>query len=216
MEPRLAGAVSARGFTYETRLKAMDPKFFPTPQAWRQWLEKHHHRHSELLVGFYKKDSGKPSITWPESVDGALCFGWIDGVRRRIDDLRYSIRFTPRKTPSTWSVINIRRVDELARLGLMHPAGIAAFEARQEKRSAIYSFEQESVEFNAVQARRFKANRTAWKFFQSQPQSYRTPATWWVISAKREETREARLVKLIAVSEQGEKLPQYNRSRTAG
>jgi uncharacterized protein YdeI (YjbR/CyaY-like superfamily) len=194
----------------------MQPKFFPTPQSWRQWLEKHHHRHTELLVGFYKKDSGKPSITWPESVDGALCFGWIDGVRRRIDDQSYSIRFTPRKTSSTWSVINIRRVDELMRLGLMHPAGIAAFAARQEKRSAIYSFEQESVEFNAVQARRFKANRTAWKFFQSQPQSYRTPATWWVINAKREETREARLVKLIAFSEQGEKLPQYNRSRPSG
>src|ERR1700680_3494970 len=131
----------------------MRPKFFPSPPDWHTWLKEHHEKHQELWIGFHKKDSGKPSITWPESVDGALCFGWIDGVRRRIDDLSYSIRFTPRKTPRTWSVINIRRVDELTRLGLMHPAGIAAFAARQEKRSAIYSFEQESVEFNAVQAR---------------------------------------------------------------
>ncbi len=187
----------------------MEPKFFVHPVAWRDWLEKHHDKHTELLVGFYKKDSGKPSITWPESVDGALCFGWIDGVRRRIDELSYSIRFTPRKPSSTWSAINIRRVEELIEQRLMHPAGMKAFEARREDRSRIYSFEQDRVEFESAQDRQFKANRTAWKFFQTQPLSYRRPATWWVVSAKREETRKRRLATLIEVSERGETLPQY-------
>src|SRR5258708_34910449 len=123
----------------------MKPKFFPTPAAWRDWLEKHHQDHKELLVGFYKKDSGKPSITWPESVDGALCFGWIDGVRRRIDEVSYSIRFTPRRPRSIWSAVNIKRVEELAQQGLMSAAGIQAFEARQEDPSRIYSFEQASI-----------------------------------------------------------------------
>jgi uncharacterized protein YdeI (YjbR/CyaY-like superfamily) len=187
----------------------MQPKFFATPAEWRDWLEKHHHTHTELLVGFHKKDSGNPSITWPESVDGALCFGWIDGVRRRIDDLSYSIRFTPRKAVSTWSAVNIRRVGELSAEGLMHPAGIKAFEARKEVRSRIYSFEQESVEFEGGQEKRFRANRAAWKFFQSQPLSYRRAATWWVINAKREETKQKRLAALIACSEGGSTLPQF-------
>ncbi len=137
----------------------MKPKFFPTLAAWRAWLEKHHHDHDELLVGFYKKDSGKPSITWPESVDGALCFGWIDGVRRRIDEVSYSIRFTPRRPRSIWSAVNIKRVEELAQQGLMSAAGIQAFEARQEDRSRIYSFEQASIQFENEQERRFKATR---------------------------------------------------------
>lgn len=191
----------------------MEPKFFATPPAWRDWLEKHHDKHTELLVGFYKKDSGKPSITWPESVDGALCFGWIDGVRRRIDELSYSIRFTPRKASSTWSAINIGRVEQLIEQRLMHPSGMKAFEARREERSRIYSFEQERVEFESAQERQFKANRTAWRFFQSQPLSYRRPATWWVVSAKREGTRIKRLATLIEVSERGETLPQYTRQR---
>ncbi len=189
----------------------MQPKFFATPAEWRGWLKKHHHTHTELLVGFHKKDSGNPSITWPESVDGALCFGWIDGVRRRIDDATYSIRFTPRKTVSTWSAVNIRRVGELRAEGLMHPAGIKAFEARKDARSRIYSFEQESVEFDGGQEKRFRANRTARKFFQSQPQSYRRAATWWVINAKREETKDKRLAALIACSERGSTLPQFTR-----
>src|SRR5438477_9019122 len=120
----------------------MKPLFFPSPSAWRAWLEKHHADTTELWVGLYKRESGRPSITWPESVDGALCFGWIDGVRRRIDDVSYSIRFTPRKPVSTWSAVNIRRVEQLIGDGLMHSAGMKAFEARQEKRSRIYSFEQ--------------------------------------------------------------------------
>src|SRR5712692_8735881 len=142
----------------------MKPKFYPTLAAWRAWLEKHHHDQIELLVGFYKKDSGKPSITWPESVDGALCFGWIDGIRRRIDDLSYSIRFTPRRARSTWSTVNIKRVEELTGLGLMRPAGIKAFEARQENRSGIYLYEQKNIEFPSTLSRRFRANRAAWKF----------------------------------------------------
>src|SRR3977135_4218035 len=121
----------------------MNPKFFATPAAWRAWLEKHHADQKELLVGFYKKDSGKPSITWPESVDAALCFGWIDGVRRRIDDTRDRIPLTPRKARSIWSVVNIKRVEELTGRGLMRPAGLKAFETREEKRSGVYSFEQQ-------------------------------------------------------------------------
>jgi len=180
----------------------MKPKFFPTPTAWRDWLEQHHHDQKELLVGFYKKDSGKPSITWPESVDGALCFGWIDGVRRRIDDLSYSIRFTPRRPRSIWSAVNIKRVEELTQQGLMSAAGIQAFDARQEDRSRIYAFEQKSIQFEDAHERRFKANAAAWKFFRSQPPSYQRVATWWVISAKREETKQKRLERLIADSKQ--------------
>jgi uncharacterized protein YdeI (YjbR/CyaY-like superfamily) len=184
----------------------MKPKFFATPAAWRDWLEKHHAGQKELLVGFYKKDSGKPSITWPESVDGALSFGWIDGVRRRIDDVSYSIRFTPRRPRSIWSAVNIKRVGELTRQGLMRPAGIQAFEARQEARSGIYSFEQQSVQFESAQERRFRGNAAAWKFFQSQPPSYRQLAIWRVISAKREETKAKRLDQLIEDSEHGRRI----------
>jgi uncharacterized protein YdeI (YjbR/CyaY-like superfamily) len=189
----------------------MEPKFFATPAAWRAWLEKHHDRRGELLVGFYKKDSGKPSMTWPESVDAALCFGWIDGVRRRIDDVSYSIRFTPRKPRSVWSAVNIQRVKELTRHRLMRPAGIQAFEARQEKRSGIYSFEQRNIVFESAQERRFRANGAAWKFFLSQPPWYRRAATWWVVSAKREETKGRRLASLIEYSGQDRTIPQLTR-----
>jgi uncharacterized protein YdeI (YjbR/CyaY-like superfamily) len=185
----------------------MKPTFFPTPAAWRAWLEKHHDKHTELLVGFYKRESGIPSITWPESVDAALCFGWIDGVRRRIDDVSYSIRFTPRKSTSIWSAVNIKRVGELVEQKLMHPTGLRAFSLRTESRSRIYAFEQEQVEFAEEQERQFKANRAAWAFFQRQPASYRRVQTWRAISAKREETRQKRLVNLIAASERGERLP---------
>jgi uncharacterized protein YdeI (YjbR/CyaY-like superfamily) len=181
----------------------MKPTFFATPTAWRCWLEKHHYDQKELLVGFYKKGSGMPSITWPESVDGALCFGWIDGVRRRIDDVSYTIRFTPRKPRSIWSAVNIKRVEELREQGLTHPAGIQAFEARQEARSRIYSFEQHNIQFEDAQERRFKANAAAWKFFRAQPPWYQKVATWRVISAKREETRQKRLDRLIEDSKQG-------------
>jgi uncharacterized protein YdeI (YjbR/CyaY-like superfamily) len=175
----------------------MQPSFFASPQDFRAWLEKHHASAQELLVGFHKKASGMPSITWPESVDHALCFGWIDGVRRSIDDASYTIRFTPRKSGSMWSAKNIGRVAELTEMGLMRPAGIAAFERRTEARSGVYSFEQETIELGRAYERRFRADRAAWAFFQAQPPSYRKAVTWWVVSAKREETRLRRLEKLI-------------------
>ena len=189
----------------------MAPKFFATPAAWEEWLEKHHGAARELLVGFHKKDSGTPSMTWTESVDVALCFGWIDGVRRRIDDTSYSIRFTPRKPRSIWSAVNIKRVAELTSRGLMRPAGIKAFEAREEKRSAIYSFEQADVQLSSAQEKQFRRNGPAWKFFQTQAASYRKAATWWVINAKREETRAKRLAKLINDSENGRTLAHLTR-----
>ncbi len=191
----------------------MAPKFFATPAAWREWLEKHHDGRQELLVGFHKKDSGKPGITWRESVDVALCFGWIDGIRRSIDDVSYSIRFTPRKPRSTWSALNISRVEELTRQGLMLGAGIRAFEAREEQRSRIYSFEQQSIEFESAQAAKFRANAAAWKFFQAQALWYRRAATWWVVSAKLEETRSKRLSTLVADSEGGHTLRHLTRTK---
>lgn len=190
----------------------MEPRFFASPAKWRAWLEKNHERCSELLVGFYKKDSGLPSITWPESVDEALCFGWIDGIRRKIDDSSYSIRFTPRKARSTWSAANIRRAGELEALGLMHPAGLKAFRARLESRSAVYAFEQKQVSLEPAQELDFQANAGAWRYFQAQAPSYQRVAIWWVISAKRAETRKQRLSKLIGYSEQEQRLPQYRRS----
>src|SRR5947199_2200956 len=150
----------------------MKPQFFATPADWRKWLEQNHEREKEVLVGFYKKNSGKPSITWPESVDEALCFGWIDGVRRRIDDVSYSIRFTPRKKTSTWSAINIARVAELTKLGRMQPAGLRAFEQRREEKSAIYSYENEVRTLTADDEKKFRANQKAWQFFNAQPPGY--------------------------------------------
>ena len=176
----------------------MKATFFPTPADFRAWFEKNHAKAPELLVGFYKRDSGKPSITWPESVDQALCFGWIDGIRRRIDDASYSIRFTPRKASSTWSVVNIKRVGELTKLGLMRPAGLKAFEARDEAKSALYSYEQRhSAQFSPAFEKQFRANKKAWDYFQTQAPSYRRLATYAVMSAKREETKLKRLEKLI-------------------
>ncbi len=175
----------------------MKPTFFATPAAFRRWLQKHHQKETELLVGFYKRGSGKPSITWPESVDQALCFGWIDGVRRRIDDESYSIRFTPRKRTSIWSAINIRRATELIKEELMQPAGLRAFEARDEKKSAIYSYENAPRELPPEAEKAFRANKKAWAYFQAQAPWYRRVATHWVVTAKKEETRARRLATLI-------------------
>jgi uncharacterized protein YdeI (YjbR/CyaY-like superfamily) len=176
----------------------MKPVFFATPAAFRAWLKKNHARVNELLVGFYKKDSGRPSITWPESVDEALCFGWIDGIRRSRDDESYTIRFTPRTRTSTWSAVNIQRARELIRLGRMQPAGLKAFEARADERSATYSYEQRhSGTLAPADERRFRADKRAWEYFQSRPPGYRKAAIWWVLSAKREETRLKRLNTLI-------------------
>ncbi|HEV7484844.1 MAG TPA: YdeI/OmpD-associated family protein [Thermoanaerobaculia bacterium] len=184
----------------------MQPHFFKTPADFRRWLAKNHASATELLVGFYKKDSGKPSITWPESVDEALCFGWIDGVRRRIDDVSYSIRFTPRKKTSTWSAINIARVAELTKLERMQPAGQRAFEHRREEKSAIYSYENASRTLSAEDEKKFRANRKAWEFFNAQPPGYRHLSIYWITSVKRDETRARRLATLIEDSAAGRRL----------
>jgi len=186
----------------------MKPVFFATPAKFRDWLEKYHRKRQELWVGFYKKSSGKLSVTWPEAVDEALCFGWIDGLRINIDAASYTIRFTPRKPRSTWSAINIRRAKELQAAGLMSAAGLDAFARRSDDRSAIYSYEQrKSAHLDEDQEKLFRANRDAWDFFQSQIPSYRRSATYWVTSAKKEETRAKRLATLIGCSEQGKAIP---------
>ena len=180
------------------------PMFFATPAKFRAWLRKNHRTADELVVGFYKKGSGIPSITWPEAVDEALCFGWIDGIRRSIDDTSYSIRFTPRRPRSNWSAINVKRVTELIELGRMTPAGLKAFEARQDDRTAIYSYEQrKSAALDADQEKAFRRNGKAWAFFQTQAPSYRRTAAHWVASAKQEETRRTRLARLIEDSAAG-------------
>ncbi len=175
----------------------MKPKFFKTPADFRKWLAANHDSAAELIVGFYKKDSGKASITWPESVDQALCFGWIDGIRRSIDDVSYSIRFTPRRPRSIWSAVNIKRANELTEQGLMQPAGLKAFEARKENRSGIYGYEQRSAELPAEYEKKLKQNSKAWKFFHAQPPGYRKLMQWRIVSAKKEETRRKRLQTLI-------------------
>jgi uncharacterized protein YdeI (YjbR/CyaY-like superfamily) len=178
----------------------MNPKFFPTQTDFRRWLEENHEQEIELLVGFYKVGSGKPSMTWSESVDQALCFGWIDGVRRSIDAESYSIRFTPRKPKSIWSAVNIKKVEELIKQGLMKPAGLAAFEKRNENKSRIYAYERQAAKLSDEFERQFKANKRAWEFFQNQAPSYRKTVIYWVMSAKQEATRQRRLESLIAES----------------
>jgi len=179
----------------------MRPRFFPKPADFRVWLEAHHETEGELLVGFHKKGSGKPSITWPESVDEALCFGWIDGVRRSLGATAYMIRFTPRKRTSTWSAVNIARVVALIRAGRMRAAGRRAFAARTPERTGIYAFERhEPARLSKEQEKRLRGNRKAAAFFDAQPPWYRRTATHWVVSAKRPETREKRLTLLVAAS----------------
>ena len=188
------------------------PTFFPTPAAFRRWLEAHHASAQELWVGFYKKDSGRPSITWPESVDEALCFGWIDGIRKKLDEERYVIRFTPRQSRSGWSTVNTRRINELIKEGRVRPAGLKAFEARDEEKSGVYSFEQRTeAKLDRAAEERFRRNKEAWRFFQSQPPGYRRLTTWWVVSAKREETRARRLEVLIADSAAGRRIALLRR-----
>jgi len=186
----------------------LKPKFFRTPADFRNWLEKNHTAATELWVGFYKRDSGKPSITWPESVDQALCFGWIDGIRKRVDEISYRIRFTPRRDGSIWSAINIKRAKELVRQKQMRPTGLKAFATRIENKSGIYSYEQRSTELSEPYARFLKKNNAAWNFFENQPPSYRKMVAWWIISAKKEETRMARLAKLISESAKRKRLLQ--------
>jgi len=186
----------------------MKPRFFATPGDFRAWLARHHETAGELLVGFYKRASGRPSITWPESVDEALCFGWIDGVRRSIDDQSYSIRFTPRRKGSIWSAVNIERARALQRLGRMAVAGLAAFEVRRDDRSAIYSYERRrTAELPPEMRKALEANARARKDFEARPPWYRRATAHWVVSAKKEKTRQQRLATLIDCSVRGVPVP---------
>jgi uncharacterized protein YdeI (YjbR/CyaY-like superfamily) len=183
--------------------RPMRPRFFASPESWRAWLEQHHATDMEVVVGFRRKASRRPSMTWPEAVDQALCFGWIDGIRRRIDDESYSNRFTPRRRGSNWSAVNVKRVGELFRLGLMRPAGLAAFEARQDARTGQYSYERASRDLDALFEARLRGDPAAWRYWQAQAPSYRRVASHWVMSAKQAATRERRLAALIQDSAAG-------------
>ncbi len=183
------------------------PVFFTTKKDLRKWFQKNHKKEKEFLIGFYKVSSGKPSITWSQSVDEALCFGWIDGIRRSIDDESYCIRFTPRNPKSNWSAVNIKKAEELTKLGLMKPEGLKAFSLRKENRSKVYSYENPSCEslINLLK-KKFKANKQAWKHFQSMPPSYQKTTTRWVMSAKQEKTRLKRLDELMRDCAAGKKI----------
>lgn len=196
-------------------MKAGDIAFFRTPEDFRRWFAKNHTRVAELWVGFYKKDSGKPSITWPESVDEALSYGWIDAIRKSIDDISYKIRFTPRKPRSIWSAVNIKRARALIEQGRMQPAGLKAFEARLENRSGIYSYEQRRDELEEPYRSILKKNKAAWDFFHTRPPWYRKTVGWWIVSAKKEKTRLKRLETLIRDSANKRTLPQLTRSKPA-
>ena len=182
------------------RQQSMAITFFETQAKFRKWLEKHHKKKTELLVGFYKVGSNKPSITWSESVDQALCFGWIDGVRKSIDKESYTIRFTPRKPTSIWSAINIRKVKELSESGLMTPAGKKAFDLRTESKSRVYSHENEAGKLDRSFERQFKSNKVAWDFFNDQAPSYRKVMIHWITTAKQEKTKLSRLEKTIKIN----------------
>ena len=191
----------------------MTPRFFRTQAAFRAWLERHHRSERELLVGFFHVGSGKPSITYPQARDEALCFGWIDGVRRNYDATTYTVRFTPRKRDSTWSAVNLARVRDLKSQGRMRPAGLRAHEARDLKKAELYSFENPPRPLDAAAVKAFRANRSAWAWFETQAPWYRRSAAWWVMSAKREETRARRLAMLIASAARGERASPFNISR---
>ena len=186
------------------------PFYFEKPSDFRKWLFKNHDKQTELLVGFFKVSSNKPSITWSESVDEAICFGWIDGVRKSIDEERYCIRFTPRKSTSIWSAINIKKVEELTGKGLMHPSGVEAFKKRKEINSRIYSYEKEPEMLRKDFEKIFKANKKALQFFQNMPPSYKRTAIHWVMSAKKEEIKHKRLEELIKDSEEGRRIKRLN------
>jgi uncharacterized protein YdeI (YjbR/CyaY-like superfamily) len=194
---------------------AVNPRFFKSSSHFRRWLETHHRTATELWVGFYKKASAKGGISYAEAVDQALCYGWIDGVKKRVDADAYTHRFSPRSARSVWSVINTRRAEELKRLGLMQPPGLAAFEKRDPARMGLYSFENPAQSFSPPLLRQLKANMKAWSFFEAQPPGYRRVAVFWVMSAKQEETRLRRLAQLIQASERNMRFgPLTGRART--
>ncbi len=185
---------------------SMNVTYFPTAADLRAWFEEHHGTVDELWVGFYKKASGRPSVTYQEAVDEALCFGWIDGIRKSLDGESYTNRFTPRRPNSNWSQVNIRRVGELTAQGRMKPAGLKAFEERDPARSQQYSFENRPQALGEPYEATFRANPKAWEFFQAQAPGYRRTAIWWVVSARKEETRLRRLATLIEDSQNGRRL----------
>ena len=185
--------------------RVIEALFFPTPAAFRRWLKRHHQSASEIWVGYYKKASATPTITWSESVDEALCFGWIDGIRKKIDEHRYANRFTPRRT-NKWSAINIRRAEALIEDGRMQPAGLEAFKARDAKQSGYSIAQRDTMRLARDLERTFRANRAAWAFFESQPPGYRKNAIFFVMSAKQDATRLRRLDILMTVSAAGRRL----------
>jgi uncharacterized protein YdeI (YjbR/CyaY-like superfamily) len=198
------------------RLEPHDVTFFATPADLRSWFDDHHDDAEELWVGFHKKGSGMPSVTWPEAVDEALCVGWIDGVRMSVDPTSYAIRFTPRRARSIWSAVNTGRVAALEAEGRMRPAGRVAFEARSAERTAIYSYERETAALSEAELERFRAEPEAWAWFDAAAPSYRRAATHWVVSAKRPETRLRRLETLIEDSAAGRTVAPFSRRSGAG
>jgi Uncharacterized protein conserved in bacteria len=184
----------------------MNAIFFATQFDFRKWLQKNHRKETEIVVGFYKVDSGKPSITWPQSVDEALCFGWIDGIRKSIDGESYCIRFTPRRPGSTWSAINIKKAEALIQQGLMQPAGLELFSTRVIDKTRLYSYENKPQQLPAGLEKKLKANKIAWQFFFSQSASYQRTVYFWILSARQDKTQLNRLEKLIAASEGQKKL----------
>ena len=184
----------------------MKPRFFSSPEKFREWLERNHDSTSELLLGFYKKSSGKKSVTYAEALDEALCYGWIDGVRKNLNETSYTIRFTPRKPRSIWSNVNVKHVERLTKERRMRPAGIEAYARRDPKRTGIYAFENRPREFSPELEKAFRKNKTAWSFFEKQPPGYKRVIVFWVMEAKKEETRMKRFKQLVELSEQGLRL----------
>jgi uncharacterized protein YdeI (YjbR/CyaY-like superfamily) len=190
-----------------------DPIFFRNPAEYRKWLEKNHSTAKELWIGYYKKATGKPSLTWEQTVDESLCFGWIDGIRKSIDEESFKQRVTPRRPTSVWSQINIRKIGELSKAGLMQPAGLAAFEKRDSKRT--YSYESFAAPLGRDQEEIFRANKKAWEFWQAQPAGYKRLASWYVMSAKQEATRQRRLERLIVDSAAGRRIGMLETKKKA-
>ena len=187
----------------------MEPTYFPTEADFRRWLKANHQRADELLVGFWKKGSGKPSIDWPQARDQALCFGWIDGIRKSLGDEAYTIRFTPRRKGSIWSKVNVERYAALKADGQMTPAGERAYEENKEK-SGLYAYERELASLSPDDEARFRKNKAAWADWETRPPGYRKTVLHWVTSAKRQETRDKRLAILMESSARGEKIPGYD------
>jgi uncharacterized protein YdeI (YjbR/CyaY-like superfamily) len=187
----------------------LEPTFFPTEVDFRSWLEANHETAPELLVGFWKKDSGKPSIDWPKARDQALCFGWIDGHRKSLGEDAYTIRFTPRRKGSIWSKVNVERFDALKAAGLMTPAGERAYEENKHK-TGVYSYEKPLASLTAEEEQLFRKNKAAWADWEKRPPGYRKTVLGWITGAKRSETRAKRLTAVIAVSAEGRRLPQYD------